>query len=108
MDAAIEVGTASSVAENVGAFVIVAWEFEERLKVDTIDDRGFDICAGEGYEASEKAIEGFFDIIANFFGLIVIEDSVLCVTRAKDAAIGQFGEIVFDGQAADETVMRKP
>jgi hypothetical protein len=107
MDAAIEVSAALSVAEDVWAFVIIAGDFEESLKVDAINNRGFDVCAWESYEASEKAIESFFDIIADFFGFIIIEDRVSSIALAEDPAIGQLGEIDFDRQAANETVMRK-
>src|SRR5689334_15146049 len=107
MDAAIEVCAASSVTEDVWTFVIVAWNFEEGLKIDAIDDRGFDVCAGKSYESREEPVEGFLNVVANFFRIIIVEDGILRVARAKNSAIGQFSEIAFDGQAANETVMGK-
>lgn len=107
MDDSIKVGPAMSVAKDVWAFVIVARDLEQGLKIDAIDYRGFDVCARESNEASEKAIEGFFDIIANLFGFIIIEDRVLRIADTKDSAIGQFSEIAFDWEAANKTVMGK-
>src|SRR5689334_18244208 len=107
MDAAIEVGAAASVAEDVWAFVIVAGDFEKSLKVDAIDNRSFDVCAWESYKSGEQAIEGIFDIIANLFGFIIVEDGVFGIALADGPAIGKFGEIAFDGEAANETVVGK-
>ena len=57
------------------------------------------------YESREEPVQFLFDIVTNFFGFIIIEHGIFGVARAKDAAIGQFCEIGFDGQAADETIV---
>jgi hypothetical protein len=105
MHDSIKVCPASSVSEDVWAFVIVAGDFEQGLKIDAIDDGGFDVCAGESYESREKAIQCFFDIVADFSGFIIVEDRVLHIALAKNPAIGEFCEIAFDGEAANETVV---
>jgi hypothetical protein len=107
MHDSIKVCAALSVAEDVWAFVIVAGDFEQGLKIDSIDDGGLDVGAGESYEADQKPIQRFFDIVANLAGFIIVEDRILRIALAKDAAIGEFSEIAFDGQAANETVVRQ-
>jgi hypothetical protein len=105
MDASIVVGAAASVAEDVGAFVIVARHLEQCLKVDAIHDRGFDVCSWKRYESRKKAVQFFFDIVANFFCFVVVEDGVFGIARTKDTTIGEFGEVDFDREAANETVV---
>lgn len=107
MDDAVEICAALSVAENVRAFIIIAGNFEEGLKTDAVHYGGFDICARKSYEARKETIELLLNIVANSFGFIIVENCILSVARAKETAIGQFGEITFDWEAANEAVVWK-
>jgi hypothetical protein len=105
MGDSIKVCPALGVAQNVRTFVVVAWNFKEGLKTDAVHDGGFNVCTGESDEAREEAIELLLDVVADSFGFVIVENGILGVASAKEAAIGQFGEITLDWETANETVV---
>jgi hypothetical protein len=107
MNDSVKVRAAMGIAEDVWASVIVARDFEQGEKIDAVHDGSFDVCAGKSYEPREQPVELFFDVLRNFFGFIIVEYCGLRIALAKDATVGQFSEITFDRQAADEAVVRE-
>lgn len=103
----IEIRSASSIALDIWTFVVVARDFKKRLKIDSVHDGGFDVCAGKRDESCQEAIELFFNTVTNPFGFIIIENRILSVASAKETTVKEFGEIMFDRQAASEAVVWK-